>query len=160
MNYAGIGRRLIAAIVDGSITFLGFGFAIAALTNRGSIGPDGAEFNLEGGAAVALFALMLAYFVSMEAMLGATLGKYLLGLRVRALDGSPMSWAAAILRNVIRPIDTGLSLVSAILIWVLPRHQRLGDLAAGTVVLRTSANPACVDSFARATRSRTVAVTR
>ena len=159
MNYAGIGGRLIAALVDGSITFFGFGFAIAAITSRAAIGPDGAEFNLEGGAALTLFALMLAYFVALEAMLGATVGKYLVGLRVRALDGGPIGWRAAILRNVIRPFDTGLNLVSAIMIWMLPRHQRLGDLAAGTVVLRTSADSACVDSFPQTTQSPSVAVT-
>ena len=153
MNYAGIGRRFIAVSVDAFITFFGFGFAVAALTSRASMGPDGAEFNLEGGAALALFGLILAYFVAMEAMLGATVGKYLLGLRVRALDGRPIGWGAAILRNLIRPFDAGLGLVCAILIWALPRHQRLGDLAAGTVVLRTSAKPACVDSLRRASRS-------
>src|SRR6185295_15368638 len=103
MNYAGIGRRLIAMFVDGFITFLGFGFAIAALTNRASIGSDGAEFNLEGGAAGLLFALILAYFVTMEAMLGATVGKFVLGIRVRAQDGGPLGWTGAILRNVLRP---------------------------------------------------------
>jgi uncharacterized RDD family membrane protein YckC len=153
MNYAGIGRRLIAAIVDGVITLLGFGFAIAALTNRASIGPDGAEFNLEGGPALLLFALMFAYYVAMEAMLGATAGKFLLGVRIRTLDGDPIGWTAAIVRNLLRPFDTGLGLVTAILILALPRHQRLGDLAAGTVVLRASAGSVRVDSFARTNRS-------
>jgi len=158
MNFAGVGRRLIAAIVDGSITFFGFGFAIAALTSRGSVRPDGVEFNLDGGAALTLFALILAYFVAMEAILGATVGKYLLGLRVRARDGSPIGWRAAILRNVMRPFDTGLSLISAIMIAMLPRHQRLGDLAANTIVLRMSANSAGVDAFARRTGSCSVEV--
>jgi uncharacterized RDD family membrane protein YckC len=144
MQPFGVGRRLIAAIIDGMIVFFGVGFAIAAMTSKATIGPDGgAEFHLEGGAALALFALGFAYYVVLEATVGATVGKYLLGVRVRSTAGGCIGWTAAVLRNVLRPIDVCFCCVGAILIFALPRHQRLGDLAAGTVVLvRRSHSPA------------------
>ena len=81
--------------------------------------------------------LALAYFIVMEAMWGATLGKMLLRLRVVKTDGTPISWSESVIRNLLRIID-GLFyyLVGAILIWTSPLRQRLGDRAAKTVVVR------------------------
>jgi len=80
--------------------------------------------------------LAFAYFVVMEAMYGATLGKMLLRLRVVKIDGSPISWSQSFIRNLLRIID-GLFyyLVGAILVWNSPLRQRLGDRAAKTVVV-------------------------
>jgi uncharacterized RDD family membrane protein YckC len=91
-------------------------------------------------------ALVLAYFLvsTLYAVLfewldgGRTLGKRLLGLRVLDLEGRPLSFGQALLRNLLKAIDRlplfyGLGGAAALL---SPRWQRLGDLAAGTVVLR------------------------
>jgi uncharacterized RDD family membrane protein YckC len=80
----------------------------------------------------------LAYFVCFEAAAGATPGKRLLGLRVRAADGGPIGWQQALVRNLLRLVD-GLPLfylVGAVLIWSTPARQRLGDRVAGTAVVR------------------------
>ncbi len=81
--------------------------------------------------------LYFGYFIVMEAMWGATLGKMLLRLRVVKTDGSPISWSESVIRNLLRIID-GLFdyLVGAILIWTSPLRQRLGDRAAKTVAVR------------------------
>jgi uncharacterized RDD family membrane protein YckC len=130
---------LLAAIVDTAIAFFGFGFAIAALTSQASVQPDGGvEFHLEGGPALALFALGFAYFVVLEAAFGATVGKFLVGVRVRTLDGGRIGWAASLVRNLLRPIDVCFWCIGAILIWASKRRQRLGDFAAGTVVVLPS----------------------
>lgn len=134
MRYVGVGRRLLAAFVDGAIAFLGFGFAIAALTGGIVSRPDGIEFHLEGGPAFALFALGFAYFVVMEAALGATVGKLLVGVRVRTTEGGRIGWTASLARNLLRVVDYFVGL-GAVLIWTSPRRQRLGDRAAGTVVV-------------------------
>ena len=140
MHYVSVGRRLVAALVDGLIVFFGLGFAVAALTGNVSSSPQGIEFHLEGSPALALFALWFVYYVALEATLGATLGKLLLGLRVRAADGGPAGWGASIVRNLLRPIDLAFAgLVGAVLIWGSPRRQRLGDRLAGTVVVRRPA---------------------
>ncbi len=135
MHYIGLGRRLVAAGVDG-LVFFGLGFAVAALTGDATSTPDGMEFHLEGAAALALFALCFLYYVALEATLGATLGKLLLGVRVRTAEGKRIGWRAALVRNLLRVVDVGFCFVGAVLIWSSPRRQRLGDLAAGTVVVQ------------------------
>ena len=138
MQYVSVGRRLAAAAVDGLIVFVGLGFAVAALTGNVSARPGGLEFNLDGGPALALFGLWFAYYVALEATLGATLGKLLLGVRVRTTDGGPIGWTASLARNLLRAVDVGFCFVGAVLIWTSPRRQRLGDRAAGTVVVQPS----------------------
>jgi uncharacterized RDD family membrane protein YckC len=138
MRYVGLGRRLVAAFVDGAIAFLGFGFAVAALTGNSSAGPDGLEFHLEGAPALAVFALALGYYVALEAMFGATIGKYLVGVRVRSADGGRIGWTASLARNLLRAIDVCFGCIGALLICTSPRRQRLGDRAANTVVVQPS----------------------
>ena len=87
------------------------------------------------GGSVGLISIL--YYIVLEATQGATLGKMALGLRVVKIDGSPISWRESIIRNVLRIIDSLFGyLVGAILVWNSPLRQRLGDRAAGTVVVR------------------------
>lgn len=101
-----------------------------------------------------LFFLEWGYTVSSEFFWsGRTPGKYLCGLRVMHENGQPLSWWGALLRNLIRIADNiplaviygsvfgqlldyapiyGIGLIS---IWFTPKMQRLGDLAARTVVV-------------------------
>jgi len=87
--------------------------------------------------AILFVILYFGYFIVMEAMWGATLGKMLFRLHVVKTDGSPISWSESVIRNLLRIIDGLFSyLVGAILIWNSPLHQRLGDRAAKTVIVR------------------------
>lgn len=68
---------------------------------------------------------------------GATPGKKLVGLAVVHDDGTPVGWSGSLLRNLLRfadflPVAYGFGLVTML---VHPRFKRLGDLAAGTVVV-------------------------
>ena len=67
---------------------------------------------------------------------GQTLGKKAVGIRVRMADGTPVTFLAALGRNLIRPADMipGPYFVGFIAIFTNPKSQRLGDLVAGTVV--------------------------
>jgi uncharacterized RDD family membrane protein YckC len=78
------------------------------------------------------------YFIIMEGFMGATIGKFLLGIRVVKLDGSRIGLGAAIIRNLLRIIDAlpTAYILGAILIWTSSRKQRLGDRVAHTVVVR------------------------
>ena len=138
MHYVSLVRRLAAAGVDGLIVFVGFGFAIGALFGSVSTSPEGAEFHLDGAAALALFASWLVYFVALEATLGATVGKFLFGVRVRTAGGGQIGWTAALVRNLLRVPDVCFGMVGLLLMWISPRRQRLGDYAAGTVVVARS----------------------
>ena len=90
---------------------------------------------------LALFGFLLEWFypVIFEAgRRGATPGKRMLGLRVVQVTGSPVGWGQALVRNTLRWVDAmplmtyGFGLASCL---ATRRFQRLGDLAAGTVVI-------------------------
>jgi uncharacterized RDD family membrane protein YckC len=87
----------------------------------------------EGGAA----ALYLVYTALAEALFARTLGKAIVGLRVANLDGSRVTPRAAVVRNILRIVDLTLALFPLMMIFFSPLRQRLGDVAAGTLVLRS-----------------------
>ncbi|HEB88713.1 MAG TPA: RDD family protein [Deltaproteobacteria bacterium] len=80
-----------------------------------------------------------AYFVVFETFFrGRTPGKRWAGLRVVSVKGGVIRWPQSLLRNLLRLVDslpTGY-LVGVVAIVISPRGQRLGDLVAGTVVIR------------------------
>ncbi len=69
---------------------------------------------------------------------GQTIGKKLFGLRVIQESGVRLSWLQAFLRNLTRPVDRLplFYLVGGLSALFTPSQQRLGDLLAGTVVVR------------------------
>jgi uncharacterized RDD family membrane protein YckC len=79
------------------------------------------------------YAIVCEYFWK-----GQTLGKWLLGIRVLDQSGLELQFSQVALRNILRPIDTlpVWGLVGGIFILWTEHRQRLGDLAAGTVVIR------------------------
>jgi len=91
---------------------------------------------------VIMFAVTLLYPVFFEVLWnGATPGKRVCNLAVVHEDGTPIGWPAAFLRNVVRiadalPIGYAVGLASMLLD---RQFRRLGDLAAGTVVIHRDA---------------------
>jgi uncharacterized RDD family membrane protein YckC len=81
--------------------------------------------------------LWVTYYAVLEGLFGASLGKRLAGLRVTDLEGRRIGWQAAIVRNLARLLDVlpFAYLLGGILTLVTRRHQRLGDLLAGTLVV-------------------------
>jgi uncharacterized RDD family membrane protein YckC len=81
----------------------------------------------------------LAYFVGSEvASGGRSIGKAIVGLRVVCDGGSPVTPAASLARNLLRAVDVlpANYLVGLIAVVLSPAAKRLGDVAAGTVVVR------------------------
>ena len=129
--------RVGAALIDLVpliILFIVLGLALG----EGESSDDSAGITLEGGSALLYFLLTLAYYVVTEAAWGATLGKRALGLVVRRVDGGRASFGQVLGRNVLRIVDglPFLYLLGLIVMVATPRRQRLGDLAAGTVVVK------------------------
>ena len=85
---------------------------------------------------VQYLAVMLLYYVLQESIFASTIGKRVLGLRVVGISGDPASMQEALIRNLLRLIDwlPLLYLVGALTIAVSNKKQRLGDIAAGTIV--------------------------
>jgi uncharacterized RDD family membrane protein YckC len=81
-------------------------------------------------------ALIFAFYFIFESAVGATPGKLATGLRVLKKDGGRCTIGAAFVRNLLRFVDAlpFLYLFGALFVSLTPYKQRLGDLAAGTVV--------------------------
>jgi uncharacterized RDD family membrane protein YckC len=135
MEPVGVGRRAVAVLIDSILLFV-VGYLLAIGTGQTSQ----SGFNLAGGPAFLWLGIGLAYFIVMEATRGATLGKLAMRLKVVKQDGTPMDWQASVVRNVLRLIDGFLFyLVGAIVVWVSKSRQRLGDMAAHTIVVSARA---------------------
>ncbi len=115
------------------VAVLMYGVAVAMGTTLGLIDP-----NLAGGVVLFLmFAVPIAYFVLLEGLWnGQTLGKKICGIRVRMADGTAITFAAALGRNLLRPADflPALYFLGLFAMFTNPRAQRLGDLVADTIV--------------------------
>jgi len=79
------------------------------------------------------------YFLIFETLFrGRTPGKRLTHLRVVSEGGSVLDWRQSLLRNLLRMVDSLPAgyLVGVVAMLISPRVQRLGDLVAGTIVIR------------------------
>ena len=138
-DLAGPGTRGAAALVDMFVSVLMvFGLTVLAVI-IGSRLPLSVSTQLIGVAGAAILLCWFAYFVLLEWLWnGQTLGKRRAGLRVIGTDGEPARFMAVLIRNLLRPIDFlptayGLGVVG---MFFTAGSQRLGDLAAGTYVVR------------------------
>ena len=117
--------------------------ALTDLSNDESFEPD-ATFLRGIALAIGIYMILelvltTLYFMFFETLLsGRTLGKRLTGLRVVSASGALVGWRESLLRNLLRTVDalpTGY-FVGLVAMIASPRGQRLGDLAAGTLVIR------------------------
>lgn len=122
--------RALAFAVDLAIRGLLLGLMFVAFALLGKLGM--------GLGAIVTFLLTWWYMVLFEVLnQGRSPGKQLLGLRVVHDDGTPVGWAASLTRNLLRFVDFlpfayGLGMLSSL---NHPAFKRLGDLAAGTLVV-------------------------
>ncbi len=140
LTLAGIGSRFIAALIDTFIKLIALGgFFIFLFGGAGLLGGD--DLTSLGAAAfyVVAFLILFGYDVFFETLSsGRTPGKRWTGLRVVRVGGRPVGFVASSIRNMVRIVDflPSLYLVGMITAIAAPMNQRLGDLAAGTVVVR------------------------
>ena len=134
LTLAGVGSRFTSALVDlaiQSLLLLAL-FVVFAVGGFGSLGGV-AVFTVVGFAVFAGYDILFEVFSS-----GKTPGKRLNGLRVVRDDGRPVGFLTSTVRNVLRLVDILPSayLVGIISILVTRQNQRIGDVAAGTIVVR------------------------
>jgi uncharacterized RDD family membrane protein YckC len=130
---AGAASRFIAGAIDLVLQFVLIG--LAALVAFGVVGGDLGLALL----AMASFAALYMYDILFEVLAaGRTPGKRMTHLRVVRATGAPVDLPASAIRNLLRLIDAlpGAYLVGLLAIVITRRNQRLGDLAAGTLVIR------------------------
>jgi uncharacterized RDD family membrane protein YckC len=157
VNYVGVPLRALALAVDGvALGALAVILALVLGDARAASDPgsSSAGITLPGPVLALWFALSFVYFVAFEARLGATPGKLLVGMRVRSAGGGPVSLRQASVRTALRLVDgLGLYAVAAVAVLASPAAQRLGDRAAGTVVVRHLSQTATVTDLPARRRS-------
>jgi uncharacterized RDD family membrane protein YckC len=140
LNVHVTGRRVVATLVDGVL--LGLVYTVFNwLFGLDNTVKDSSELDftrLSTGGSVGWFVVALLYYVLMESMVGRTLGKMVTGIRVVSeSSGSSPSTGAALLRTLFRVIDGFAGyLLGFIVVLNSSRRRRLGDMVAGTLVVR------------------------
>jgi uncharacterized RDD family membrane protein YckC len=134
-----VAARIVAHLIDLVVLIMAFwlmgnivGSMVGGLTESG--------FNLKGAPALLIMLLtgvaFFLYLALFEGVFGTTVGKLFLGLRVKNADGSRCGFGQAVVRNLLRIIDAfPLYLVGLIFTLVTKKRQRVGDLAAHTIVV-------------------------
>ncbi len=149
---AGVGYRILAALLDGvfigvyvGIIMLCFGLGVATSKNL---------FNDHKYLMLTLLILLslpvlLYHFISETFMNGQSLGKKILGIKVVKTDGSQPGISSYMLRSLFRVIDIQLlnGLIAVICIPVSEKSQRLGDMAAGTTVIKKDVTASLRDTI-------------
>jgi uncharacterized RDD family membrane protein YckC len=136
MTLAGLGSRLAASLLDW-IIINGIILSLWVVGLIVAIPSDLAGGVLTAGLLSVTFLILFGYDTAFETLnSGRTPGKQVLGIRVVRTSGAPPGFLAAAIRNLLRLVDVGILPVGILCILFTARHQRLGDLAAGTLVIR------------------------
>ena len=137
---ANLGSRILAYLIDMVVVVAGIlvGLFAVALLGQASdvVVPDWVALTI---VLVLLPAWWLGYFIAFETLWrGRTLGKAALGLRVVTKEGAPIRFRHAAIRGLLGLVDFLVlgGFLAVVFILFTRDNQRLGDLVAGTLVLR------------------------
>ncbi|HSB01034.1 MAG TPA: RDD family protein [Anaerolineales bacterium] len=144
---AGIGSRFIASLLDTLlIGLLQIAIVVVMTLIISTFGQSALAERLSAWV-IAIFGVILAifywgYYVFFEMLWnGQSPGKRWVGLRVIRTDGTPITLSEALIRNLVRIVDflpAGYG-VGIITMFIDKQSRRLGDLAAGTLVVQDRA---------------------
>lgn len=163
LELAGIGNRVYACVVDTVLSFVlmlltGIGcYALIAFFTQlpmVAVVRTVLNYSIVGLTILLEFAILFGYFIFFEGMWqGQSPGKRLAHIRVIELNGQPVGWAAVCIRNLVRVVDSGIALVGLLVMVIDRNERRLGDFAAGTLVIRErlSTKPQGIDLSAVST---------
>jgi len=132
-----IGERILAFFIDAFILYL-YAYLVELIGD--AIGYIYEDRWTQRGLMSLIFLPAMGYSLFMHSLFnGRTVGKMLLKIRVVRLDGSPVHWSNYLVRWMLRLVDIWIFLGSIGLLSILfsDRRQRVGDAAAGTVVIST-----------------------
>jgi len=145
LELAGIGNRVLASMIDTIISWtaiigIALVFLIVGIILEQTIPGLPRNTILTVMAMILMFIafiIMFAYNIFFEGVWqGQTPGKKIARIRVIETNGQPVGWAAVCIRNLVRLLDTGLLLIGLLAMLIDKNERRLGDLAAGTLVIR------------------------
>lgn len=133
---ASIGDRILAQLIDYAVYFVWMlaMFSFAVMANGFNSGTSGEWLIISGiFLPIAFYPLLCEYFLN-----GQTVGKLARKIRVIKLDGSKATLGAFVLRWLLSVVDVSIfsGVVAVITIAINGKGQRLGDIAAGTTVIK------------------------
>jgi uncharacterized RDD family membrane protein YckC len=135
-------RRGIGWLLD--ILFLSIFFFPATYLYSGKwiMGPQEHLWGILDPICLVFLFIIFAYMILMEAYVGWTVGKRILGMRVVDGSGSKIGLTQSVVRNILRLIDglPAFNILGIVLIASSPRGQRFGDRIAKTYVIRQTPN--------------------
>lgn len=133
---AGPYRRILAFAIDVALMWVAvalMGMVIGTLFGS-MTGLQGVGTGIQ---LLGLFLLQWGWFAVQEALMnGRTVGKMAIGLRVLTVDGQPIHWSHAFIRGLLQAADLVPPITGYIVMSMNDRFQRLGDWAAGTIVVK------------------------
>jgi uncharacterized RDD family membrane protein YckC len=133
---AGYASRILAGLLDLIIQLFLLTFVSSVLAL--GLGGDGSAFAT--AFAICLFLVLFGYPIAFETLSrGRTPGKMALSIRAVTVDGAPIRLREATLRAMGGVVDKVLppgGVTGALFVTFTPKHQRIGDLIAGTMVIR------------------------
>lgn len=132
------GRRILATVIDGLVFGALYAVMAAFFGTVTSTGAASWSGSLPASWSVVYAVLIVLYYILLEGYLGQTVGKMLLGIKViREDNGEVPGLGGAAIRTVLRLIDGLFSyLVAFVTVLISGKNQRLGDMAAHTLVVR------------------------
>ena len=142
---AGVGSRASAAMLDYLICIVSFILLVVAVMQFGSVNVLGLSADTSAAWAIAViglfqFAVLWLYYVLFEALMdGQTPGKRIMSLRVVRDGGLAVNFEASAIRNLVRIVDMQPAFLYAIgMVSTVANSsgKRLGDIAAGTLVVK------------------------
>jgi uncharacterized RDD family membrane protein YckC len=142
---ASIGNRFLACAIDHTVqalVLLLMGIAFVVISNYSSVGEQltNAPKWVQAVLILIVFLIISSYFAFFEWIWsGQTPGKRLLKLRVIREDGRPVTFWEAVVRNLLRSFDmmpAPFYSIGLISVFMSLSDQRVGDMVAGTVVVR------------------------
>ncbi len=142
-RYARLQHRVLALILDLAILAPAWGLLLYRLIDQSDQGITLTEQLMQnrGTLPAAWFwswaiigGVFAVYATVFEHWLGATPGKRILGCRVVAENGTRCSLRSILIRNALRPIEFHFTAI-ALLVFLTPSQQRLGDILAGVIVV-------------------------
>jgi uncharacterized RDD family membrane protein YckC len=154
VELAGPGSRFGAALIDAALFALGYASLAAVVMLVTLTDVTGLSDLFVGILVGGLYLCLGLYFLGFHLLWrGQTPGKRLFGLRVAAADGYPPSATQHVLRALLWPIDALLpplppfGFLGLVVMAMTEKRQRIGDLVAGTLVVRERAPPATAEPF-------------
>ncbi|MDP2292423.1 MAG: RDD family protein [Actinomycetota bacterium] len=133
---AGVASRVFSGIIDFAIQIAMLWIGALVLTIVGAADPS----SLNTGTALLVALVLMGYPVISETLMrGRTVGKRAMGLRAVTVEGAPIRFRHAMLRMMGGLVDRylpPLGVTGTLFVMGTSRHQRVGDLIAGTIVIR------------------------